>query len=154
MTNSHPSTPANSRDPRLVLILIFLFALFLRFWGASFGLPFSYQVSENMYIAAAQAAEVEGIANLQPLFGIYQLVLVIERAVLKLLLPVLDGIGLPTQLAATIQSFEMSFNLLGRWTSALLGALSIFSFQLETSNRLRLVPASISNFLGDTQNAR
>src|SRR6185436_19115458 len=109
------------RQARLILFAILVLALWLRLWGVTFGLPYDYQISEQMYVYAAQTMEGGGIEKIRPLFGSYQILMLAAH---RLLAPVLASLDLGPRLAATLQEPTV-FNLLGRLISAVLGALTV-----------------------------
>ena len=117
------ATFAAVRHPGRWLLAIVLLGLGLRLWQTGWGLPYNYQVSEPMYTYAAQSVELVGWHKLHPLFSFYQEILLLERWVVGLLLPVLDRLALSPELAATLHSW-MLYHLLGRFTNALAGALT------------------------------
>jgi Dolichyl-phosphate-mannose-protein mannosyltransferase len=111
----------SDRQARLILGVILALALWLRLWGVTFGLPYDYQISEQMYVGAAQSMESGGLAKIKPLFGTYQILILAAH---RLLTPVLASLDLGPRLAATLQEATV-FNLLGRLISAVLGALTV-----------------------------
>lgn len=141
------SRPEGRGGAALALVALFLAALWLRGWGITFGLPFNYQISEQMYMYAAQVVERGG---LYPLFGSYQVILLAERKLLVALQPWLAGLGLPERLDLTVQSAGMSYFLLGRLTSALLGAATVFPLYLIArrlwDRRAGLIAATLLTF--------
>ena len=111
------------RHPGRWLVLIVVLGLGLRLWQTGWGLPYNYQVSEPMYTYAAQSVELAGWHKLHPLFSFYQEILLLERWVVGLLLPVFERLALSPELDATLHSW-MLYHLLGRFTNAILGALT------------------------------
>jgi 4-amino-4-deoxy-L-arabinose transferase-like glycosyltransferase len=106
---------------RLILLAVFALALGLRLWGITFGLPYEYQISEQMYVGAAQSMASAGYEKIKPLFGTYQILLLGAHEALT---PLLAAVGLGPRLAATLGEPTV-FNLLGRLLSAVLGALTV-----------------------------
>ena len=117
---------AASKRPRLMLALagVLILAVALRLWGIGFGLPYVYHVDEPAYVSAALNLGA-GIIGRQPnptgfsniLFGEYATYFILGRLT-----------GQFTSTAAFEQAYRLdpsAFNLLGRITSALLGALTI-----------------------------
>lgn len=109
------------RQARLILAAILGLALGLRLWGLTFGLPYDYQISEQMYVGAARSVESGGLEKIMPLFGTYQILMLAAH---RLLTPLLASLDLGPRLAATLQEGTV-FNLLGRLISAVLGALTV-----------------------------
>jgi hypothetical protein len=120
------SADAASKCPGLTVALagILILAVVLRVWGIGFGLPYVYHVDEPAYVSAALNLGA-GIIGRQPnptgfsniLFGEYATYFALGRLT-----------GQFASTAAFEQSYRMdpsAFNLLGRTTSALLGALTV-----------------------------
>ncbi|MEL7058996.1 MAG: glycosyltransferase family 39 protein [Acidobacteriota bacterium] len=131
MSSESPTPSAGSLQPTIdrrrvawSLGAIFLLALVLRLWGITFGLPYLYQVSENMYVVSAQAADTDG--QLDSLFGFYQAVLWVEFQLVELLRPLFDSLPLSAAMEATLADHGAAFHLLGRLTSAFVGAATVF----------------------------
>lgn len=115
-----------SRYCRL-LLLIFVIAFGLRLWGIGFGLPYEYHVDEVQYVYQAMGM---GSRGLEPIWWnnppFYKYLLLAQYGVLFV---VGRGLGWHTSVA---QFGEQQFLdptylfLLGRATTALLGAFTIF----------------------------
>jgi hypothetical protein len=120
------TTPtAQQRQERralLLLALIVLLGLWARIWGITFGLPFDYHIDETPYTVSA--LKLPALDKISPLFGPYQVLLLLELQITKLLAPLLGRLAIPAYLdfaapnAATIR-------LIGRLTSAWLGAATV-----------------------------
>lgn len=112
--------------PRLALAGLFLLALVLRVWGLHFGFPYIYHFDEPSYLHMAYRFTFE---NFHPmygsLFGPMQMLVIAEHQVLEWLRPALAALPLTDRMAATLASPITSYNLLARWTSAILGALTV-----------------------------
>jgi 4-amino-4-deoxy-L-arabinose transferase-like glycosyltransferase len=104
-------------DDRLILAGLLLVGFWIRAQGLTFGFPFNYHFDENLY---ADTARTFSPATVHPAFGPFQLLLIGE----SWLLPLLRALHLSPEIAATLASPVMSFHLLARWTSALLGAVT------------------------------
>lgn len=143
------SEPAG-RVISVAMLALFVVALALRLWGLSFGLPFDYQVSENMYTVAARQVVQGGLDTISPLFGFYQALIVGAFALFESIRSGLDRLALPEHLAATLDSSSTVFNLLGRLISALFGAatvLPVFLIGRRLWNpRVGLLAASFTAF--------
>ena len=121
----------------LVLVGIFALALGLRLWGVNFGLPYAYHVDEPTYVSAALNLGA-GIIGRQPnptgfsnvLFGEYVSYLIMGRIA-----------GIFASVADFEQAYRLDpsmFLLLGRLTSALMGALTalvIYRLGRESAGR-------------------
>lgn len=105
------------RNVWLALAGIFAVALWLRVWGLTFGLPYSYHVDEYVYRLSAQVTRESIHAHFSP----FQVLVLGLRPLLH---PILDGLDLPARLAATVDSASF-LQLVGRWCSALLGAATV-----------------------------
>lgn len=105
------------RNVWLALAGIFAVALWLRVWGLTFGLPYSYHVDEYVYRLSAQVTR----ESIHPHFSPFQ---VLVLALRPLLHPVFDRLDLPLRLAATVDAASF-LQLVGRWCSALLGAATV-----------------------------
>jgi 4-amino-4-deoxy-L-arabinose transferase-like glycosyltransferase len=108
---------------------IFLVALALRWWGAGFGLPYTYQVSEQMYADTARIVDEGGWAKIHPLFGVFHIAVLGARQVQHLLAPLLERLELAPEIAATLAG-PTAFNLLGRLVNGLAGALTVVPLYL------------------------
>jgi hypothetical protein len=109
-----------SRGAWGLLILIGLVALGMRLWGIYFGLPYDYHVDESLYRNSANLTR----ARISALFGPFQILVLILQKGLHLLSPLLGRLALPPEVSASLES-PMSFQLLGRWSSALLGTATV-----------------------------
>jgi len=98
----------------LALAGIVTLGLGLRVWGLTFGLPFDYHVDEFLYSLTARISR----ERIHALFGPFQILVLSLR---RLLLPLLGQLDLPARIAATLES-PTSFQLIARWSSAVLGA--------------------------------
>lgn len=125
---AHAPPPAAAAEPapRLALAGLFLLALVLRLWGIHFGFPYMFHFDEPSYLHMAYRFTFE---NFHPmygsLFGPMQLLVMAEHEVFEWLRPLLAALPLSPELRATVDSPITSYNLLARWTSALLGALTV-----------------------------
>lgn len=125
MSTSPVSDPAQSAPPipwkRLLLLL--LVALALRLWGVTFGLPYDYHFDESVYRSTALSFSWEKI---HPHFGPFQIFVLAQYAVLRSAFVGLGEMGLVSpEVAAALALPGMSFQVLARWNSAFLGALSV-----------------------------
>lgn len=109
---------------RALIALIFLLALLIRLWGIKFGLPYSYHYDETTYTGAALNLGT-GKLGVQINPTGYTNILFLEYASFFI-------IGKITGLFSTVSSFGQlyrtdpsMFLLLGRLTSAILGAMNL-----------------------------
>jgi dolichyl-phosphate-mannose-protein mannosyltransferase len=121
-----PEPPLRERRAALLLALILCVGLGARVWGVTFGLPFDYHIDESPYSVSALRLE---LAKISPLFGPYQILLLLELQVTKLLAPLLDRLALPSYLDFAAPN-SATIRLLGRLTSAWLGAVTVIPLYL------------------------
>lgn len=119
-----PRTGSDNPIPWKPLLPLILLALVFRLWGVTFGMPFDYHLDESAYRSSALDFTWEKI---HPLFGPFQILLLPQHALLRSAVDALPaGVpGLSPEVQAALSSRTMSFQLLARWNSALLGALSV-----------------------------
>lgn len=113
------------RKTTLFLVAIFLLALGLRVWGIGFGLPYPYHPDERGHVAEAArmgvARTIEPTTFAWPPF--YAYILMVEYAIFLIAMRLS---GQPFEVIIKQISFDPSpLYLLGRTTSALLGALTV-----------------------------
>lgn len=124
LTSEPPRTGSDDAISWKPLLPLILLALILRLWGVTFGMPFDYHLDESAYRSSALDFTWEKI---HPLFGPFQILLLPQHALLRSAVDALPaGVpGLSAEVQAALSSRTMSFQLLARWNSALLGALSV-----------------------------
>jgi hypothetical protein len=108
---------------RILLLCMLLVGFVIRIKGLTFGLPDNYHFDENLY---ADTARTFTLGNVHPTFGPFQFLLIAESK----LLPLLLMLHLPPRIAATLASPVMSFHLLARWTSVILGSITLVPLYL------------------------
>jgi hypothetical protein len=123
-TTSEPSL--HERRAVLLLALIVCLGLAARVWGITFGMPFDYHIDESPYSVSALRLEP---GKISPLFGPYQVLLLLELQVTKLLAPLLDRLALPSYLDFAAPN-PATIRLVGRLTSAWLGAVTVIPLYL------------------------
>ncbi len=114
------SAAASARRAWILLALIAAAALWVRLWGITFGLPYNYHVDEALYRATASFTW----AKIHPHFGPFQILVLALQKLLHLAAPLVDALPLSPAVAAALGS-AMSFQVLGRTASALLGAATV-----------------------------
>jgi len=115
--SSRPTRARIAVADAILLVCMLLVGFWIRVKGLTFGLPFNYHFDENLY---ADTARTFTLDTAHPTFGPFQLSLIGESR----LLPLFRTLPLSPAIAATLASPVMSFHLLARWTSAILGAVT------------------------------
>lgn len=115
-----------ARKTLLILAIIFLIALGLRLWGIGFGMPYELHVDEDNYVRQAATMGGRGLEpvmwNNPPLFNYILLAEYIGLFGVGKLLGWYSSVG---QFAETLRLDPTLLYLIGRGTSALLGALTV-----------------------------
>jgi 4-amino-4-deoxy-L-arabinose transferase-like glycosyltransferase len=122
---------ALSRLQGYLLPLIVLIAFALRLWGITFGLPNEYHVDEVQYVRQAVSMGERGLAPVwwnNPPF--YKYVYLVEYGVLYVLGRAVGWYASIADFAAQNGLDPSSLYLLGRATTALLGALTVLAVYL------------------------
>jgi 4-amino-4-deoxy-L-arabinose transferase-like glycosyltransferase len=109
-----------------LLFTIFVLALFLRFYGISFGLPYEYHVDEDQYVRQAATMGSSGL-NPADWFNppFYKYLLLAEYGSLYLFGKALGWYTSTADFGAQMTLDPTWLYLLGRGTSALFGALTV-----------------------------
>jgi hypothetical protein len=112
----------------LLLLLLFLFALSIRMWGISFGLPYEYHVDEVQYVR--QAASM-GQNGLEPTWWnnppFYKYLYLIEYGFLYVIGRALGWYSSTADFGTQLTLDPTPLYLISRGTTAFLGALTVVS---------------------------
>jgi hypothetical protein len=133
MSTTDPSAPPTPKSPpqrrlgaALLLGGIFVAALLLRLWGIGFGLPYEYHPDEDQYVRQAATMGSQGLQPADwfnpPLF---KYLLLAEYGAYYAAGRLLGWFASTADFGARLSVDPTPLYLLGRGTSALLGALSV-----------------------------
>jgi hypothetical protein len=109
-----------------IILIISLFAFFVRIWGSNFGLPYEYHVDEVQYVRQAASMGENGLEpavwNNPPFF---KYLLLVEYGLLYVFGKIFGFYSSPAEFGS-INTFDPSLlYILGRGTNAFFGALTV-----------------------------
>lgn len=124
--NINESVHKKLKSTTIALAIVLLLALILRFVGTGFGLPYEFHVDEVQYVRQAARMGTTGLAptwwNNPPLF---KYLLFLEYALLYLLGHLIGIYSSTADFGAKLNYDPTLLYLLGRFTSALFGTLTV-----------------------------
>lgn len=122
--NLHPIRRFSSIT--VILAGIFVLALALRLWGSAFGLPYEYHVDENQYVRQAASMGSNGLKPADwynPPF--FKYILLAEYGAFYAVGKLAGVFSSTADFGARMTVDPTWLYLLGRWTSAVMGALAV-----------------------------
>jgi 4-amino-4-deoxy-L-arabinose transferase-like glycosyltransferase len=128
-----------------ILLLILFIALVLRLWGNWFGFPYLYHQDETHEVLRALELGTGNFSFGRIAKGFYFYLLFFEYGIYFLILKLLGLINTTTDFAQFFLKKTWSFYLIGRTTTALIGALNVYlTYKIGKeaySNRVGLIAA-------------
>ena len=110
----------------LIIGGLLILALILRLWGTGFGLPYEYHIDENQYVRQAATMGTRGL-NPADWFNppFFKYILLSEYGALYGVGRLLGWFASTSDFGAKLTVDPTWLYLLGRWTSALMGSITV-----------------------------
>ena len=110
----------------LIIGGLLILALILRLWGTGFGLPYEYHIDENQYVRQAATMGTRGL-NPADWFNppFFKYILLTEYGALYGVGRLLGWFTSTSDFGAKLTVDPTWLYLLGRWTSALMGSITV-----------------------------